>query len=284
MLISVVTPTYNREKLLERCYKSLCNQNFKNFEWIVVDDGSLDDTRLIVESFKREKKINMRYIYQKNQGKHIAHNTGVLEAKGELFLCLDSDDYLFEDSLFKAAECWKKVNKKAIGIIAKRGDKYGHSLCSNFPQNVRYIKMFDLINYYNFSGDTALFFKTDILKEKMFPKFDNEKFLSETCLYFQLDEYGEMYLLDEILYCGEYQDDGLTSKYHKLMRENPIGATYCYYIGTLSSKRKIMIIKYYIFLFSYWNEKCRKYMNINPFMFCFYLIGKLYEKLKLSKL
>ena len=94
MLITVLTPTYNRAKLLERLYQSLCQQTYQDFEWIVVNDGSKDHTNEVVQSFVAEKKINIIYIKQENGGKHRAVNSGVKVAKGELIFIADSDDWL----------------------------------------------------------------------------------------------------------------------------------------------------------------------------------------------
>ena len=93
-MITIITPTYNREKKLTKAYKSLVKQTDKNFEWLVVDDGSTDNTKDLINKFKKEKKIKIRYIYKENGGKHTALNVGTQKAKGELLLILDSDDYL----------------------------------------------------------------------------------------------------------------------------------------------------------------------------------------------
>ena len=284
MLISIVTPTFNRGKLLQRCYDSLCNQTYKNFEWIIVDDGSTDDTRERVENFINEKKIEIKYFFQKNQGKHIAHNKGVLESNGQLFICLDSDDYLPQDSLIKVKRCWDELDSNVIGIIGKRGNDKGKPLCSEFPPNIKLVKMFDLINKYNFKGDTALFFRTDILKEKLFPKFKNEKFLSETALYFQLDDFGSMYLMNDILYIGEYQNDGLTSKFHQLLKENPIGASFNYYISACMCNNIKNKIKFYILMLVYWNKNCNYYFKIKIYILFILPIAKMYKIFRINKL
>jgi glycosyltransferase involved in cell wall biosynthesis len=109
MLITVFTPTYNRAKLLKRLYDSLCVQTFTDIEWLIIDDGSVDNTEKIVNGFIAENKIGIRYIKQRNGGKHRAINHGVREAKGELFFIVDSDDWLPEDSL-------ETINKYYQGI------------------------------------------------------------------------------------------------------------------------------------------------------------------------
>ena len=108
MTITVLTPTYNRAKLLDRLYQSLCQQTYQDFEWIVVNDGSKDDTDEVVQSFIAEKKINILYIKQENGGKHRAINRGVKEAKGKLFFTIDSDDCLTKDAVEKVIK-WQNI-------------------------------------------------------------------------------------------------------------------------------------------------------------------------------
>ena len=99
IIITVFTPTYNRAYMIDKLYDSLCLQTCKDFEWIVVDDGSVDNTEELIQNFIQENKIHIVYYKQKNQGKHIAINKGVELAKGELFFIVDSDDILPKDSL-----------------------------------------------------------------------------------------------------------------------------------------------------------------------------------------
>ena len=107
-MITILTPTYNREKTLKRAYESLLAQTNKDFEWIVVDDGSSDNTKSLIEGFINESKLDIRYIYKTNGGKHTALNVGTAEAKGELLLILDSDDYLSEDAIELSYAYWEK--------------------------------------------------------------------------------------------------------------------------------------------------------------------------------
>ncbi|MGC9064033.1 MAG: glycosyltransferase family A protein, partial [bacterium] len=110
--ITLFTPTYNREKLLSRLYESIKRQSFSNFEWIIVDDGSTDNTEQIVESWLKESTFDIRYFYQQNSGKHIAINKGVREARGELFFIIDSDDWLGDDSLQDIWQTWQSIPEK----------------------------------------------------------------------------------------------------------------------------------------------------------------------------
>lgn len=236
MKISVITPTYNREYTLERCFESLESQTYSNFEWIIIDDGSSDNTERLVEKLKNNSNIDIKYLYQENQGKHIAHNLGVLNAKGELTVCVDSDDYLSNNALEKIVEYWNKYkDDKYIGIIAKRGDRNLNPICSEFPK-VKSSTMYNIGHKYGVQGDTALFFRTKLLKKELFKTFTGEKFLSECSMYYMLDRYGELLILDEVLYVGEYLQDGLTQKFHKLLKDNPRGSVYCYKVYYQRSK------------------------------------------------
>lgn len=231
MLISVITPTYNRAYILNKCYNSLVAQTSKAFEWIVVDDGSSDNTEELVASFIEENRIKIKYIKQANGGKHIAHNTAVLNSQGDLVVCLDSDDVLTENAIEKAVSFWEEnAQGHNTGILAKRGDMVERKpICSALPEGVKECTMFDLTNKYGFEGDTILYFRRELLEKNLFKSFEGEKFIPETNMYIEIDKHGTMLLLDEVLYLCEYLPDGLTAKYHKLLENNPNGTADTYY-------------------------------------------------------
>lgn len=231
MLISVITPTYNRAYILSKCYESLVKQTSQAFEWVVVDDGSSDNTEELVASFINENKIKIKYIKQANGGKHIAHNTAVLNSQGELVVCLDSDDVLTEDAIEKAICFWREnAQPHNTGILAKRGDMVERKpICSELPQGVKECTMFDLTNKYGFEGDTILYFRRELLEKNLFKSFEGERFIPETNMYIEIDKFGTMLLFDEVLYLCEYLPDGLTAKYHSLLVKNPNGTADTYY-------------------------------------------------------
>ena len=178
MQLTIFTPTYNREKYLKRLYTSLINQSNRNFKWIIVDDGSKDNTEYIVNEFINEKKLDIIYKKQSNSGKHIAHNKGVELTETELFFCVDSDDYLPENSVELILNTWnsRDPKKKCIGIVALRGYFDGNIMENAMPQGIKYSTLSDLYNIYGKKGETALIYKTEYLKINLFPKFENEKF------------------------------------------------------------------------------------------------------------
>ncbi len=289
MFLSVVTPAYNRAYILPKCYESLIAQTCKDFEWIIVDDGSSDDTEQLVKSFIAEGKVDIKYVKQLNGGKHVAHNKGALMAQGELFLCLDSDDQLTQDAIAFAKEFWEKnKTEKTVGILAKRGGIQDElPICGEWKEGLLSATMYDLYNKYGFSGDTALFFKTKILKTEKFEVFQNENFIPETALYCKIDTYGEMLLVNKVLYLTEYLSDGLTAKYHSLLRKNPNGTAYSYYLQLCMAKKLKQALKYAMLTQIYASlSEDKKQINIEKkklWLLLAWLPAILYKKKFLSK-
>ncbi len=245
MFLSVITPSYNRADTLRRVYDSLVAQTDKDFEWIVVDDGSADNTAELVQTFIEEQIINISYYHKENGGKPSAHNLGVEKAKGELCVCLDSDDAFSPDAVEVIKQTWQnKTEEAVIGILAKRGNFTDHApICSHWPKDLKTCKMMALQEEYGFSGDTALFFRTEMMQKHYFKIFAGEKFVPEDALYAELDEIGPMLLLDKVVYYCEYLPGGLTSDYRNLLRRNPMGTSYCYYCRMLRSDSVKMKLK-----------------------------------------
>ena len=117
---TIFTPTYNRADLLKKLYESLKNQSFKNFEWLIVDDGSTDNTCETIQGFQEENIIDIRYIKKENGGKQRAYNVGVENAKGELFICLDSDDIYVENGLEIILKYWEKWRAYVLRVDKSR--------------------------------------------------------------------------------------------------------------------------------------------------------------------
>lgn len=224
-MLTVFTPTYNRAYTLPRLYDSLIKQTNKDFEWIVVDDGSTDDTEGLVKSWTEEKKINIRYFRQDNQGKMIAHNKGIDEAKGELFVCVDSDDYLTENAVEVISKKWMEVKeiKGCVGIVGGRYKKNGQPIDTYMPKNVEFSNLQDLQVKYKYKSDTILIYKTKIIKKYKFPKIEGEKFIPEGYIYNQIDQEGKLAIISEGIYICEYLPDGYTTNVAKIIMNNPKG-------------------------------------------------------------
>ena len=138
--LSIITTTFNRGYILEELYNSLCNQTLKEFEWIIVDDGSSDDTCEIVSKWKKQEKIDLIYIKQKNGGKHRAINHGIKYANYEYIYILDSDDHLVINAVEKIYTWISSIDglDKFAGVSGLRGYNAKTSI-GNFPEKVKYI-------------------------------------------------------------------------------------------------------------------------------------------------
>lgn len=231
-MITILTPTYNRGYIISELYQSLKRQTKKDFEWIIVDDGSLDDTEKIVsEWILEEREFSINYIKQENGGKHRAWNTGVKCAKGEYIFVVDSDDYLSDDSIEKACIWLKEIegNNKYAGVgglkLKKNGKdnldylKKTHDQCVDATQ-IECRKL-------GLPIDKAEIVRADLMKKYPLPTFENEKFISEGAFWQKLIKEGYTFRwhMDGI-YFYEYLEDGLTKNNEENIKRNWRGYTY----------------------------------------------------------
>ena len=245
MKFTIFTPTFNRKELLEKLYKSLQKQTYKDFEWLIVDDGSADGTKEKVEEFLSEKKLDIKYYFKENGGKQRAYNFATDKANGELFICLDSDDEYVENGLETILKYWKKYEKNSniagMGYLSTYPNR--EVIGSSFPEKEMVSTQFDIYNKYGVKGDKGLMFRTEIIKKYKFPVFDDEKFITEAVVYNRICEKYKMAYVNEKIEIKEYQEDGLTAKYNNLLLRNPKGqALYHNEINSqnLSFKQKVL--------------------------------------------
>ena len=225
MKFTIFTPTFNRKELLGKLYSSLQNQTYRDFEWLIVDDGSADGTEERVKEFINGKKLNIRYFYTENGGKQRAYNFGVDKAEGELFICLDSDDEYVETGLETILKYWEKYKNNneiaGMGYLSTYPD--GKVIGREFPEKEMISTQFDIYNKYGVKGDKGLMFRTEILKKYPFPVFEGEKFTTEAVVYNRICQKYKMLYVNEKIEIKEYQEDGLTAKYNNLLLRNPKG-------------------------------------------------------------
>ena len=245
MKFTVFTPTFNRKELLEKLYKSLQKQTFKDFEWLIVDDGSTDGTKEKVEEFLSEKKLEIKYYFKENGGKQRAYNFATEKANGELFICLDSDDEYVENGLEIILKYWKKYEKNVdiagMGYLSTYPNR--EIIGSSFPEKEMISTQFEIYNKYGVKGDKGLMFRTEIIKKYKFPVFEDEKFITEAVVYNRICEKYKMVYVNKKIEIKEYQEDGLTAKYNNLLLRNPKGqALYHNEINSqkLTFKQKIL--------------------------------------------
>ena len=223
--ITVFTPTYNRRELLENLYQSLLAQTDKNFEWLVVDDGSTDETEnYFSELLMQTHPFPIRYIKQENGGKHRAVNKGVQNASGELFFIVDSDDSLLPNAIEKINQWVTSLDDahKWAGISGLKGYS-GHKNVGQHA-SATYIDAKNTERHkYHLEGDKAEVYFTEVLKKYPFPEIPGENFISEETIWNTIARDG-YYIrwFNEIIYICSYLDGGLTKDNTKDKR-NPQG-------------------------------------------------------------
>lgn len=223
MLFTVFTPAYNRASLLERAYRSLCVQNFRDFEWLIVDDGSTDSTAEAVKRFRAEASFPVRYIYKENGGKHTAVNLGTREARGELFFILDSDDSLPAGSLSTVAEIYAGIKDDAsfAGVCGLDGDLSGKVIGSGLPSHVIDGTNIEVRLLLGIKGDMKEVFRTAVLREFPFPEIPGERFCPEILVWNRIATRYRLRFFDRIIYLAEYQPTGITSVITRVRMQSP---------------------------------------------------------------
>ena len=223
--ITVFTPAYNRAHTLKRTYESLLKQECKDFKWLIVDDGSADNTRELVKEWQsKENGFEIQYIYKENGGMHTAHNVAYENIDTELNVCIDSDDMLGEDAISQILEKWEQVKDKGYaGIIGLDADFSGKIIGKGFPTE---LEETTLVGYYanGGSGDKKLVYRTDIINQyPPYPIFEGEKYVALGYKYRLIDQEYKLAVLNEVLCNVEYQADGSSNSMLKQYVRNPKG-------------------------------------------------------------
>ena len=208
--LTIFTPAYNRAHTLPRTYESLRRQDNKDFLWLIVDDGSQDDTAELVKQWQTEDNgFEIRYIYKENGGMHTAHNTAYENIDTELNVCIDSDDCLADGAVEKILAKWQQVKDQGYaGLIGLDADMDGNLIGKGFPEG---LKETTLSGYYaaGGSGDKKLVYRTDVIKQYLpYPVFDGERYVALAYVYRQIDQEYKLAVLDEVLCNVDYQPDG----------------------------------------------------------------------------
>ena len=223
--LTIFTPAYNRAHTLPRTYESLLQQDCKEFIWLIVDDGSQDNTAELVRQWQsQDNGFEIRYIYKENGGMHTAHNTAYENIDTELNTCIDSDDRLAAGAVRKILSKWELVRDRGYaGIIGLDSDFDGHIIGKGFPESMTETSV---IGYYaaGGSGDKKLVYRTEIInKYPAYPVFEGETYVALAYKYRLIDQDYKMAVLDEILCNVEYQPDGSSNTMWRQYLKNPEG-------------------------------------------------------------
>lgn len=228
-MITVFTPTYNRAILLPRLYESLCAQSYKDFEWVVVDDGSVDGTEALLNEWVAAGILTIHYFKQLNGGKHRAINQGVRMATGDLFFIVDSDDFLPKNALENVIQRYATVSNDATvaGVAGRRmydtGAVVGNSTFTELLSNSIAIRY-----EHRVTGDLVEVFRTAVLREFPFPEFPNEKFCPEALVWNRIAQWYTLLFFNEGIYNTEYLEGGLTSNIVRIRMQSPRSSMLCY--------------------------------------------------------
>ncbi|WP_238251955.1 glycosyltransferase family 2 protein [Capnocytophaga cynodegmi] len=221
MIITIFTPTYNRANTLTRLYESILKQTNKNFEWLIVDDGSSDNTEKLVNEWIEESKILISYYKQTNGGKHRAINKGTELAKGELFFIVDSDDFLPENSIESICSYYPLLTGNIVGLAGRRQYPNGKIIGDIFHQDKFVSDHIEKTYVMGLNGDLSEVVKTDILREFKFPDFLGEKFCAESLVWNRIGKKYKIIFTNEVFYYCEYLEGGLSENSIKNRRKSP---------------------------------------------------------------
>lgn len=244
-IITVFTPAYNRAHTLTRTYDSLKRQNNKSFIWLIIDDGSTDETEKLVRKWmETETEFEIQYIYKENGGMHTAHNVAYQNIKTELNVCIDSDDCMAEDGIHIILDEWEKVKGEGYaGLVGLDADLQGKVIGQSFPDT---LKETTLSGYYasGGAGDKKLVYRTDIIKKyPEYPVFEGERYVGLNYKYLLIDQDYKLAVINKVLCNVEYQEDGSSKNMLKQYVNNPRGFAFLrkVYMQYPTSKKRLFI-------------------------------------------
>lgn len=224
-LITIITPTYNRDANLSSLYQSLLNQTSNNFEWLIVDDGSTDNTYNVVSTYVAENKIQIDYLKKENGGKHTALNLGIKTINTPLTFIVDSDDQLTDDAIEVISLYYEKYKEKYLcGFSFLRKYHDGTVNGNLFDPDERIDTYINCrVNGNDMNSDKAEVYFTSCLKEFPFPEFEGERFLGEDVVWARMSRKYKMVHINKPIYISEYLETGLTRNRRKNNIKSPNG-------------------------------------------------------------
>ena len=223
--ITVMTPTYQRASTLPRAFKSLLDQTCADFEWVVVDDGSDDGTRDLVEAWQKSAPFPISYVYQENRGKHVAENVAAAHARGELMATLDSDDWYLPHAISSFLGIWRSIPVSEqhlfIGGAALCAYPDGSTVGSRFPSDPLDTTYSELRTVHHVTGDKAGFGQVSIIRQFPHPVFEGERLVAEGVQYSRIGRRYRLRCVNDVVKVNDYRPGGLTDRARELLQDNP---------------------------------------------------------------
>lgn len=250
-MLTIFTPTYNRCHTLKRLYESLSRQTDMNFEWLVVDDGSTDDTETLFRGIER-KFFPVRYYKKENGGKHRAINYGVPLATGEWFLIVDSDDFLADNAVETIARCTATIENdpKFCAVVGNKVNFDRQVVGTPCNYEILDTDFLSYRNRYHIIGDRAEVVRTSVMREFPFPEFEGENFCTEGVVWNRMAQKYKARYVNEDFYICEYQPDGLTANVALIHHDSPQGSALCF--KEMSTYKQLTFHSRLVAYMAYW--------------------------------
>ena len=272
MKLSILTATYNRATFLEKLYNSILENlgSGLDVEWLIMDDGSTDNTSNKVQEFISQKQIEIKYNYQQNQGKMSAINNLMQFVTGDLVVDCDSDDYFTQDAFKIIKEEFQKTSKEGLYAICFLKNKQDGTVDGTSFKN-EFSTMFDLYFKEKATGEKILVYYADVRKKYKHELENHEKFITEARMYHKMDENFKIKCVNKPITIGDYQKDGYTSNILKTFKESPYG--YLKYFEEILQKdfkgvtwnKRLYAIKHYILFLTITKQKQKYLLSKNMF-------------------
>lgn len=209
--LGIITTTYNRAYCIGQLYESLKKQKSTDFLWLIVDDGSQDDTKKVVTQFIDENCIEIKYVYQENKGMHGARNTAYNLIDTELNVIIDSDDWLADNIVEKILIFWDKTKKTNVsGIISLNADPQGNIIGDKLPNGLEYMTTTEMTDKYHIKGDKKFIFRSELTRLYPYPEFDKENFFPASYKFRLLDKDYTMANLNEVTCIVDYSENSMS--------------------------------------------------------------------------
>lgn len=222
--ITVFTPTYNRANTLKRTFQSLCRQTCRDFEWLIVDDGSTDETKQLVQTWQSSSDFKIRYLYKENGGLHTGYNVAIQNIESELCICCDSDDFMPDDAIEFITKTWRELGTEDLaGIIGLDFDAANNlPIGGFFPKVTKTYHFLDIQPKLHHHGDTKMVLRTALLKPYVpMPSFPGEKNFNPIYLYFLINPRYEYIIVNKNLCNVDYQPTGMSANILRQFRNSP---------------------------------------------------------------